>query len=145
MKLRRRLEYAFARADLDFHDYGIFIAWQERSAFLGLLKKADVFLDTLGFSGFNTAMQAVECGLPVVTLEGRFMRGRLAAGIMRRMGLSDMVAGSQEEYIKLVVRLAKDEGYNKFIRQRIEAGRFEIFDDIAPVQAMEDFICSVVK
>ena len=38
---------------------------------------------TLGFSGFNTVMQAVECGLPVVTLRGEFLRGRLGSGIKR--------------------------------------------------------------
>ena len=145
VKLQQRLEYAFSRAGLHFHDYVIFIPWQEKSMFYGLLKEANIFLDTLGFSGFNTAMQAVECGLPVVTLEGRFMRGRLAAGIMRRMGLSDMVAESQEKYINMVVKLVKDDDYNNLIRQRIEANRYVLFDDMAPVQAMEDFVCSVVK
>ena len=55
-----------------------------------------MYLDSIGFSGFNTALQAVECGLPIVTREGRFMRGRLASGILKRMGLQDLVAADEE-------------------------------------------------
>src|SRR6266568_6648391 len=68
-KLRRRLEIVFARSRLDLGDFVTFIPWQNWPEFHGLLKRADVFLDTIGFSGFNTAMQAVECGLPLVTRE----------------------------------------------------------------------------
>jgi hypothetical protein len=50
------------------------------------MKQARLYLDTIGFSGFNTAMLAVECGLPVVTREGRFMRGRLASGHSKAYG-----------------------------------------------------------
>jgi predicted O-linked N-acetylglucosamine transferase (SPINDLY family) len=60
------------------------------------MKRADVFLDTIGFSGFNTAMQAAECALPIVTREGRFMRGRLASGMLRSMGMSDLVAADEK-------------------------------------------------
>lgn len=41
-------------------------------------------LDILRFSGYNTAVQAIECGLPRVTREGRFLRGRLACRKGRR-------------------------------------------------------------
>jgi hypothetical protein len=75
------------------------------------MKRADVFLDTIGFSGFNTVMQAVDCGLPVVTREGRFMRGRLGSAILDRMGLSDLVAKTENEYIDLAVKLAGDPHY----------------------------------
>ena len=102
-KLRQRLEIAFAKSNMNFNDYGRFIPWQEQSAFYGLLKRADVFLDTIGFSGFNTAMQAVECGLPIVTGEGRFMRGRLASGILRRMDMAELIADTEETYVNLAV------------------------------------------
>jgi predicted O-linked N-acetylglucosamine transferase (SPINDLY family) len=95
-KLAQRLRAAFARAQLDMDDFVAFIPWQNRAGFYGLLKRADVFLDTIGFSGFNTAIQAVECALPVVTREGRFLRGRLASGILKRMGLQELVAGSED-------------------------------------------------
>jgi len=142
-KLRRRLETVFAQSRLKLDDFVTFIPWQNWPEFHGLLKRADVFLDTIGFSGFNTAMQAVECGLPIVTREGRFLRGRLASGILRRMGLQELVAGSEEDYIALALKLVQDGEYRERIRERIEADRHILFEDLAPIRALEDFLARV--
>jgi predicted O-linked N-acetylglucosamine transferase (SPINDLY family) len=139
-RLRGRLETVFARSKLDFDDYAVFVPWQSRPAFRGLLERADVFLDTIGFSGFNTAMQAVECGLPIVTREGRFLRGNLASGILKRIGLQELVTRSEEEYVALAVRLCRDGEYRESLRRRIAAGRHVLFEDVAPIRAMEGFL-----
>jgi len=144
-KLRRRLEAVFARSGLDFDQFVTFIPWQDKQAFQGLLRQADVFLDTIGFSGFNTAIHAVECGLPIVTREGRFMRGRLASGILKRMGLSDLVAQTEEDYVALAVRLVQDAGYRKQVGERIDTSRPVLFDDVAVIRALEDFLVSVAR
>jgi predicted O-linked N-acetylglucosamine transferase (SPINDLY family) len=136
-KLRQRLAAAFAAAGLDFADYGVFVPWQPPAAFYGLMQRADVYLDTIGFSGFNSAMQALECGLPVVTREGGFMRGRFAGGILRRLGLPEMVADSDDAYADLAARLARDTAYSGEIRTRIESSRHALYDDVAPIRAME--------
>ncbi|MGH8674164.1 MAG: tetratricopeptide repeat protein, partial [Burkholderiales bacterium] len=98
-RLEQRLRAAFTEAGLDFGAHVAFIPWQNQAAFFGLMAEADVFLDTPGFSGFNTAMQAVECGLPIVAYEGAFLRGRFASGILRQMGLDRWIAGSYEDYV----------------------------------------------
>ena len=90
-------------------------------------------------------MQAVECRLPIVTREGRFMRGRLTSGILQRMGMRELIAETEDEYVNLAVRLAQDAEYRLNIRQRIENSRSILFDDIAPVRALEDFLVNVVK
>ena len=144
-KLQQRLETVFADADLHFPEYGVFIPRLTRPAFYGLLQRADIYLDTIGFSGFNTAMQAVECGLPVVTLEGRFMRGRLASGILNRMGLSELIAQTGEDYARLAVRLCQDADYRHHIRARIVASRHLVFDDRASVRALEEFLVRVTQ
>src|SRR6266568_1497693 len=143
-KLRRRLEIVFARSRLDLGDFVTFIPWQNWPEFYGLLQRADVFLDTIGFSGFNTAMQAVECGLPIVTREGRFLRGRLASGILKRMGLQELVAGSEEDYISLAVRLCQSPEYHSHTRTRIGTNREVLFEDSEPVRALERFLESAI-
>jgi predicted O-linked N-acetylglucosamine transferase (SPINDLY family) len=142
--LRARLAAEFGRRGLDFERCALFLPWQSRAAFLGLLRTADVFLDTLGFSGFNTAQQAVECGLPVVTREGRFLRGRLASGILKRIGLPELVAADEAQYVELAVRLARDAGYREDIRRRIGQRRGALFDDTAPIRALEAFLAQGV-
>jgi predicted O-linked N-acetylglucosamine transferase (SPINDLY family) len=87
----------------------------------------------------------VECGLPIVTREGRFMRGRLASGILKRMGLSDLVAQTEDDYVALAVRLIQDPGYQKQVSERIAASRHVLFNDMAAIRALEDFLVSVVN
>ena len=99
-----------------------------------------MYLDTIGFSGFNTALQAVECGLPIVTREGRFLRGRLASGILKRLGLHELVVPTEQAYADLVVRLAEDSAYREALAARIEGSRAALYEDRAPVRALEDFL-----
>lgn len=143
-KLRERLEAAFERGGLALRDHALFISWQDKPQFHALLRRADVHLDTIGFSGFNTAMQSIECGLPVVTMEGRFLRGRLASAILKRIGVRELVAATEEEYIELAVRLATDAAFSAQVRRRIEASRHVLFNDLAPVRALERFLAEAV-
>ncbi len=36
------------------------------------------------------------------------MRGRFASGILRRLGMAELIAASDQEYVELIVRLARD-------------------------------------
>ncbi len=144
-QLRKRLDLVFTRNGLDSTEFVVFIPWLERPAFFGLMKRADVFLDTIGFSGFNTAMQAMECGLPVVTREGRFLRGRLASGILKRMGLAELVAASEADYVELAVKLCRDPEYRGHLRGRIQAARSILFEDFAPIRALEEFLVGATR
>jgi predicted O-linked N-acetylglucosamine transferase (SPINDLY family) len=144
-KLRARLRGAFARAGLDLEAHAVFVPWQPKAAFYGWLQRASVFLDTLGFSGFNTALQAVECGLPLATCEGRFMRGRLASAIVRRMGLEELVARSDAEYVELAARLAQDRSYRESIRTRMLSSQHLLFGDLSSIRALEVFLAQAVR
>lgn len=141
-KLRARLQSAFEKADLNFDEYCVILPWLNKPLFYGLMKLVDVFLDTIGFSGFNTAIQALECDLPIVTREGRFMRGRLASGILRRMGLSELVASDEAKYVDLVVKLVQDASYRNAMRQRIASSRSILFHDVSSIRALEAFLIS---
>jgi protein O-GlcNAc transferase len=144
-QLIRRLGAAFASAGLDVRDFVVEIPWLSKAQFTGLMRRADLYLDTIGFSGFNTAMQAVECGLPIVTKDGRFLRGRLASGIMKRLGVTETIAASEEQYVDLAVTLAEDRSLRADLRSRIEKSRQFLFDDLAPVRALEELLLTVAK
>jgi predicted O-linked N-acetylglucosamine transferase (SPINDLY family) len=137
-KLRLRLARAFGAAD--FERFVSFVPWQAKPQFHGWLEAADVYLDTVGFSGFNSALQAIECGLPVVTREGRFMRGRLASGILKRLGLGELVAQTDDEYVEAAVRLAREPAYRKHISAEIAKRRGVLFNDRSPIDALEDLL-----
>jgi predicted O-linked N-acetylglucosamine transferase (SPINDLY family) len=136
--LRDRLERAFEREGLDPREFLVLAPRLDPPAFFGLMQQADLYLDTIGFSGFNTVMQAIECGLPVVAFRGRFMRGRFGSGILERMGLDELVANTEAEYVDLVVRVCQDAQYHIEIRNRIEQSRHALFNDMEPVRALEN-------
>ena len=140
-----RLSKAFEHENMNAFDYLRFIPWQKTEAFYGLMQKADVFLDTIGFSGFNTAIQAIECGLPIITREGLFLRGRLASGILRRMGVTELITSNEAEYVNLVVRLVQDRDYRNAVQEKIIANRSILFDDLEPIRALEQFLVGQVK
>jgi protein O-GlcNAc transferase len=139
-KLRHRLAHAFTQAGLDFDRHVRFIPWLAPPEFYALMRRADAMLDTVGFSGFNTALQAVECGLPVVGYEGRFMRGRLASGILRHLGLDELVATDEAGFVDLAVALTADAGLRTRLRRQTESARHRLYRDTAPIRALEEFL-----
>ncbi len=68
------------------------------------------------------------------------MRGRLASGILKRIGLSELVAATESEYVDRVVKIAQDPAYRTKIRQHIAASRAVLFNDVSSVRALESFL-----
>lgn len=139
-RLEQRLRAAFGAAGVDFDTTVRFVPWQSQAGFFGLLQRAEVLLDTVGFSGFNTAMQALECGTPVVAWEGEFLRGRLASGILRTLALDEWVARSHEEYAAKIARLCGDAGLRQQVREQIATRRASLYDDRAAVDAFAELL-----
>lgn len=144
-RLEQRLRRAFDIAGVEFDEHVTFIPWQSKSAFYGLMQRADIILDTIGFSGFNTALQAVECGLPIVTVEGRFLRGRLASGILRHIGLHELVANSVDDYVAIASKLIEDTGFNTAVRSRLLSQRNSLYRDATPIRALEDLLTKLTR
>ena len=143
--LEERLARRFRAAGLDFANCVTFIPTLDRARYFGLMQRAHLLLDTIGFSGFNTAIQAIECGLPVIAREGEFMRGRLASGILRHIGMDALVAGSDEAFVDLTVTLTRDRVRWNALRDEMVRRRSALFGDLAPVRALETFIDSVAR
>jgi len=133
-----RLRKSFEAAGLPFDASVRFIPWQSQPRFFGLLDRAAVYLDSVGFSGFNTTMQAVERGTPIVAWEGEFMRGRFASAILRQAGLGEWVADTDERFVSLVEQLCSDRSLRDSVRRRIASARKALFDDRAVVAALAE-------
>jgi len=140
-----RLTQAFQSKGLDPERYMKILPWLDTADFHALLKQADVFLDTIGFSGFNTANEALAANLPVVTLEGEFMRGRLAAAILRQIGMDDCVTSSVSTYVKLAVDLGQQPELRSALRERLRRQLPAAYNDTAPVRALEAFLNKVTN
>ncbi|WP_395686736.1 tetratricopeptide repeat protein [Caenimonas koreensis] len=135
-RLARRMRGAFDRHGLNIDDHVVWLAHLSRPQFFGLMQEATLFLDSVGFSGFNTAMQAIECGLPVVALEGDAMRGRFAAGILREAGLDECVATDTAHYTDIAVALASDSAQRSAVASHLRKHGPALFGTKAPVDAL---------
>ena len=143
--LKLRLKKVFNEASLVLGDHVIFVPWLKPSEFYGLMKRADVYLDTIGFSGFNSAMQAVDCALPIVTRESNFMRGNFASGILKKMAIPELIAKTDMAYVELAIRLVQDGLYRNQIKNRIIQTRDILYDDIESIHAFENFLLRKVE
>ncbi len=139
---RARLQRAFAGAGLDWTRHCVLTAPVPHASFPALLRAADVFLDSIGWSGCNSTLEAVACDLPVVTTPTGLMRGRHSAAILACMGLAHRVASDVDGYVENAVRLADTGEHARFVAE-LRAGRPIVFRDAAPVRALEDFLADV--
>lgn len=105
--------------------------------YLGLLSHVDVLLDTFHFSGGNTSLQAIQMGIPVVTLPGRYTRGRSTVGLYQVMGFEELVARDQDDYVRIAVKVANDREYRAYCRQMIAERRQRLFGQL---QVVDDYI-----
>ena len=135
--LEKRLRAAFARQAVDFDAHVSIIPFLDHARFFGLMRRSALMLDTPGFSGFNTALQAVECDLPVLAFEGDFLRARLASGIMREIEMPELVATSAEDFVQKAIRLARHPDLLGKLRAKIIERRSALFRNLTPVRALE--------
>ncbi len=108
VKLHERLAAAFTAEGLDPRAYLHAAPWLSLQQFVSFLDEMDIFLDCPAFSGYTTAWQALHCGLPILTVQGQYLRQRLAAGLLRQAGVTDGIAPSREQYVATAVRWADE-------------------------------------
>ncbi len=69
---------------------------------------ADLFLDTLPYNAHTTASDALWAGLPLLTCRGDQFDGRVAAGLLRVMGLAELITPNLLAYEEMARALARD-------------------------------------
>ena len=140
----KRLEKAFTESGLNYQDYCLFLPRLNQSEFAGVTAIADVFLDSIGWSGCNSSLEAVAQNLPIVTLPGELMRGRHTAAILRMMGLTELIASDKQQYIQLATRLAMDVSYRNSLGEFIAENKSKLYEDLTPVRELENLFHKVV-
>lgn len=100
----------------------------------------DAMLDTLHWSGGNTSLDALACGLPVVTLPGPYMRGRQSAAMLRLAGVPELVARDRDDYLRIAARIIGDAAWRSEVAAALRAGRDAVFDTPAPSRAFAELL-----
>jgi len=92
-----------------------------RRAYLELYHRLDVVLDPFPYNGHMTSLDALWMGVPVVSLAGQTPLARGGLSILTNLGLPELVAESEEEYVAIAARLASDLPRLAELRQTLRA------------------------
>ncbi len=101
-----------------------FVGRQERRPYLETYRRIDIGLDTIPYNGHTTTLDALWMGVPVVTRVGKTVVGRAGWTHLYNLGLMELVAHSDEEFVKQAVELGNDlkklENLHQTLRTRME-------------------------
>jgi len=86
-------------------------------------KLADLFLDTFPYNAHTTASDALFAGLPVLTRMGETFASRVAASLLRAVGLPELITATEAEFEELAVDLANDAERYRALRRRLRQNR----------------------
>ena len=84
---------------------------------------ADLFLDTLPYNAHTTASDALWTGLPVLTQIGEAFAGRVAASLLRAVGLPELVTTTRDAYEALAIELAGNPAKLASIKRKLSDNR----------------------
>ncbi len=122
--VRRRIGECFASQGID--PARLDFVGREPSIFshLGMYGRVDIALDTFPYNGTTTTCEAVWMGVPVVTLAGDVHMSRVGVSLLSNVGLPDLIARDEDEYVSIAADLAGDiaklAGIRATLRQQLK-------------------------
>jgi len=140
LRFKQRLEKSFARFGLKCDDYVKVLPHLSPAHYRALNQLGDVFLDSIGWSGCNSTMEALACKLPVVTMPGKLMRGRHTHAIMKMMGFDETEGQNMDEYVAIAKKLGTDVRYRSYVSEKMSQLVHLTYNDKTCIQGLEEFL-----
>jgi len=78
--------------------------------------KIDIALDTFPYNGVTTSFESIWMGVPVLTIKGYNFISRAGESINKNLGLDQLIAENENDYIEKAIFLSKDK--NKILNLR---------------------------
>jgi protein O-GlcNAc transferase len=104
---RQRVHDFLAGEGIDPRRLG-FVGSQPMRTYLDTYRGIDIALDPFPYNGGTTTCDALWMGVPVVSLAGRTAVGRAGLSLLSNVGLPELVAHTEEEYVETAADLASD-------------------------------------
>jgi CRISPR-associated protein Csy1 len=140
-----RFDAALAAHGLDAETRRVVLPNLSHDDYLRVNRLCDLMLDSLYWSGGNTALDALACGLPLVALPAETMRSRQSMAMLRFCGLEELVAADQDDYVRIALRLGRDSQLRSVFRERLTDAVKTLFGRAEPVKSLELFLDAVIR
>ena len=82
------------------------VGFLPRSEYVKLYQRIDLGLDPFPCNGMTTTCDALWMGVPVLTLPGAMPASRAGLSLLSSVGLEELAASSEEDYVRIAVELA---------------------------------------
>jgi protein O-GlcNAc transferase len=142
-RFEARLRGACAAASVDFDTRIKVYGRLSQPEFAALTASQDFILDSFDWSGGVTALETFWLDKPILTLPGALMRGRHTYAMLRQMGLDELVADDEEDYLRRAIRLASEAPWRTELTQRVAANKHRLFRDSSVRDALSAWLASV--
>jgi len=116
-----RLLDAFERAGIDPAQVDLQGWISGRQQHLEAYHDVDIALDTFPYNGTTTTCEALWMGVPVITQAGEVHMSRVGASILHCVGLDELIARDDEQYVRCAIDLARDAGARAALRAQMRA------------------------
>ncbi len=93
----------------------------DRACIDALNRMADVYLDAVPYNGATSLLDPLRADIPMAVADGGALRFAQGAAMLRELGVPEMVAIGEDEYVQLAVRLGRDASLRQALRSRIRA------------------------
>jgi predicted O-linked N-acetylglucosamine transferase (SPINDLY family) len=106
--VRRKISELFASHGVD--SARIDFAGREPNIYshLEMYHRVDIALDTFPYHGTTTTCESLWMGVPVVTLAGEVHISRVGVSLLTNVGLPELIARNEDEYVSIAATLAAD-------------------------------------
>jgi len=86
---------------------------------LDLYDKIDIALDTFPYNGVTTSFEAIWKNVPVITMKGYNFNSRCGESINKNLGIEELIAKNEEDYMNISINLAFNKSKLNNIRKKI--------------------------
>jgi len=115
---RQRLAERLERQGIDLQRVHV-VPFQARADYLKTYHAIDLGLDTFPYNGHTTSLDSFWMGVPVVTRVGSTAVGRGGLSQLFNLGLTELAAHTDDEFVRIAVELASDLPRLAHLRQRL--------------------------
>ncbi|MFN9092162.1 MAG: tetratricopeptide repeat protein [Alphaproteobacteria bacterium] len=135
-----RLDAAFAKAGLSASEHVLFLPRMGAAEFEALTRRMDILVDSLGWSGGNTTLGAIEAGVPLITCPGAFMRGRHSYAMFRMMNMPSAIATDKEDMVRKLIALGQEPDRRGSMREDLDQRKEALYVDKSLIAALDRFL-----
>ncbi len=93
--------------------------------YMRYLEQGDLTLDSFHFAGCNTIADSLYLRKPTLVWEGSKWYNRIGPAMLRLVGLDDLIATSEDEYVEKALELIRDAGKRAAITNKLQAVDFD--------------------